>query len=414
MSKTLRFVLTIALLWCMAFPIAACSGSKGAESGDGANEGRSITAAELVGTVWYAPGDGTPEDFGFWFEFPSEERCYLMWVYHGGIDGVAGFDYSVHGCSLVQDGRQTGSIAPDLSKIELTFPDGSSHVFVPDDRKLTSQEDFEDMLTYLDPLFNEDGTRFKTYAENGDNASANSSSTGANDAKKSAYEDQVVSAAGIEVRMPGSWAAKGLYWTVDERFQQMVLEYALNGDRVQIAEIDWGERASLPYEADDELWTLGNVTAGGAVRPAVLHIMYVDSEGKTYSANTTVSDATLASEYFLGLSPEEIISWIHISEAEQSASSSGLSSRRQKFCGVWAYASKDLGEALDFADDAQRRGFAAEVFLTTDWSNLNSEPWYVVSLGCTSSEAEADRVLQAAHGSGYGDAYVKWSGDYIG
>ena len=233
-------------------------------------------------------------------------------------------------------------------------------------------------------------------------------------------EDQVVSVAGITVVMPGRWAAKGLYWAVDERFQLMRLEYPLNGDRVQIAEIDWDERASLPYEADDELWTLGNVVSNGTVRPAVLHIIYVDSDGKAYSANTSVSDATLACEYFLGLSPEEILSWITIEDAgaasggQSGASTSGLSGRRSEFCGVWAFASKELWEAEDFASDARSRGFSAEVFLTTDWSNLNTEPWYVVSLGCCASEDEAYGVLESAHSSVYGDAYIKWSGDYIG
>ena len=166
-------------------------------------------------------------------------------------------------------------------------------------------------------------------------------------------EDQVVSVAGITVVMPGRWAAKGLYWAVDERFQLTRLEYPLNGDRVQIAEIDWDERASLPYEADDELWTLGNVVSNGTVRPAVLHIIYVDSDGKAYSANTSVSDATLACEYFLGLSPEEILSWITVEDVQlpSQSSSSGLSGRRSEFCGVWAFASKELWEAEDFAAD---------------------------------------------------------------
>ena len=405
MKKTLRLALSAMLLLCLTLPFAACGGSSAPQEAEPAAQETSFTAADLVGTVWHAPGDGREEDFGFWLEFPSEDRCYIMWAFAGGIDGVAGFDYTVSGRSLSQDGRQAGIISEDFAHIGLTFPDGSSHVFVPDERPLTSQEDFESMLTTMDPLFNEDGSRFRTFeADEGEAAPA------------AEQEDQVASAAGITVTMPGSWVAKGLAWTVDERFQHMVLEYALNGDRVQIAEIDWDERATLPYEADDEVWELGAVADDGIVHQAALHIMYVDADGKTYSANTSVPDATLASEYFLGLSAEEILSWIQLEEVSVGVTddASGLSTRRSEFCGVWAYASKDLGEAVWFAGDDRDRGFAAEVFLTTDWSNLNTEPWYVVSLGCCSSEGEAEGVLSSAHSSVYGDAYIKWSGDYIG
>ena len=64
--------------------------------------------------------------------------------------------------------------------------------------------------------------------------------------------------------------------------------------------------------------------------------------------------------------------------------------------------------------EARNSGYSAEVFLTTGWENLNSEPWYVVSLGRASSEDGADAVLDRAHTGEYGDAYVKWSGSYVG
>lgn len=54
-------------------------------------------------------------------------------------------------------------------------------------------------------------------------------------------------------------------------------------------------------------------------------------------------------------------------------------------------------------------GLNAFVVLTTDWSNLNSEPWYCVSLGSYSSQDAANAALPQAQAA-YADAYVKYSG----
>lgn len=232
-------------------------------------------------------------------------------------------------------------------------------------------------------------------------------------------EPEVYTSPCIRIVMPGKYVAMGCAWITSDHY--MALEYfdMTSGSRILIASIPWDERSQIPYEVKEERYDLGKVTDGGVVSDAVLHISYVDDEGKTiYGGLDTVSD-TLACEYYLGCSPEEIISWIEVNGDQTPAppedpSIYGLSSRTTPFWGVWAFASKDLGEAQGFAYDAIDRGFAAEVFLTTDWSNLNSEPWYVVSLGCVSSEGEADAVLSRAHGGAYPDAYEKYSGDYIG
>ena len=52
------------------------------------------------------------------------------------------------------------------------------------------------------------------------------------------------------------------------------------------------------------------------------------------------------------------------------------------------------------------------VFTTTDWSNLNSEKWYVVTAGQYGTEKEANNKLDAVQ-KYYPDAYVKYSGDHI-
>lgn len=58
-------------------------------------------------------------------------------------------------------------------------------------------------------------------------------------------------------------------------------------------------------------------------------------------------------------------------------------------------------------------GYDAQVFVTTDWSNLNSEKFYVVTAGVYLSESDANAALPSVQGF-YPDAYVKYSGDYQG
>ena len=82
------------------------------------------------------------------------------------------------------------------------------------------------------------------------------------------------------------------------------------------------------------------------------------------------------------------------------------------FYGIWVYASKSYDEASSFAQDVSSKGFKGFVITTTDWSNLNSEKWYVVTAGKYGSEKEAADSLDDVQ-KYYPDAYVKYSGDHI-
>ena len=82
------------------------------------------------------------------------------------------------------------------------------------------------------------------------------------------------------------------------------------------------------------------------------------------------------------------------------------------FYGIWVYASKSYDEASSFAGEVSSNGFQGFVFTTTDWSNLNSEKWYVVTAGQYGTEKEAINKLDAVQNY-YPDAYVKFSGDHI-
>lgn len=101
-------------------------------------------------------------------------------------------------------------------------------------------------------------------------------------------------------------------------------------------------------------------------------------------------------------------SYVKYSGEYKTSSNSGYSS----FYGIWVYASKSYDEAESFSGDVYSNGFNGFVITTTDWSNLNSEKWYVVTAGQYGTEKEANNKLDEVK-KYYPDAYVKYSGDHI-
>lgn len=83
------------------------------------------------------------------------------------------------------------------------------------------------------------------------------------------------------------------------------------------------------------------------------------------------------------------------------------------FYGVWCYGSKGEEESNSYAETLKASGFDARVFVTTDWSNLNTEKFYVVTAGVYVTKDEANAALASVQ-SVCADAYVKYSGDFQG
>lgn len=100
----------------------------------------------------------------------------------------------------------------------------------------------------------------------------------------------------------------------------------------------------------------------------------------------------------------------HVVENPQPANSQAEPS---PFYGIWCYASKSSTEARAYADSVSQKGFQGQVFATADWSNLNSEEWYVVTAGTYFSEEEAKSALAGVQAA-YPEAYVKYSGSWQG
>ena len=83
------------------------------------------------------------------------------------------------------------------------------------------------------------------------------------------------------------------------------------------------------------------------------------------------------------------------------------------FYGIWVLGTKDESEAIKEVGRLKSHQLPAGVYLTTDWSNLNKEPWYVVSSGEFATKEEANIALEKVQAAGYKDAYIKYTGDYL-
>lgn len=83
------------------------------------------------------------------------------------------------------------------------------------------------------------------------------------------------------------------------------------------------------------------------------------------------------------------------------------------FYGIWCEAYKNESNAQAATKKYINKSIDARVFITTDWSNLNSQKWYIVSAGVYSSKEEANAALPAIQRR-YPDAYVKYSGSWQG
>lgn len=83
------------------------------------------------------------------------------------------------------------------------------------------------------------------------------------------------------------------------------------------------------------------------------------------------------------------------------------------FYGIWSFASKDYNEVLDKKESMESKlDIEGVIVISSEWSNLNSETWYCLSVGRYSTENEAKKALPDIQ-KAYSDAYIKYTGDYM-
>jgi serine/threonine protein kinase len=97
----------------------------------------------------------------------------------------------------------------------------------------------------------------------------------------------------------------------------------------------------------------------------------------------------------------------------EAAAEKGAIRLTDSFWGVWVFASQSESEAQTVVAEMQAKGASGGMVLTTDWSNLNTDPWYVVYFGERfTDQAIAENAVHSAVAFGYSSAYVKYTGGY--
>ena len=125
---------------------------------------------------------------------------------------------------------------------------------------------------------------------------------------------------------------------------------------------------------------------------------------------TPVETGTESKEDKPGTESEEAAS----EQKEESAAEQPSSSdEHSPFYGIWCRATKNRSVAEDAASEMEEKGLPAEIFVSSDWSNMNSEMWYVISAGTYETKAEAESMLPHVQDY-YPSAFIKYSGAWIG
>ena len=257
---------------------------------------------------------------------------------------------------------------------------------------------------------------------------------------------KTLSGNGFGVVVPNAYADRAALKSSDSYERNCGFDLTVDGVTVatifvegtQTGEIEW---KLAHYELGAANTTMGSTTLG-------MYLYVGGTGGPTYWGNSQANE--LVVHALLGLSDADVFSWIKLAAPDGfrgcdarllgadstdikgvvlSASTSGnvpdsqasttpsnadadVTTGMAAFWGIWIGASKNQDEAEALAKEARSKGFSASVYLTTDWGNLNSEPWYVTSAGEYSSQEAASSNLASVQAAGYSDAYVKYSGEH--
>ncbi len=86
-----------------------------------------------------------------------------------------------------------------------------------------------------------------------------------------------------------------------------------------------------------------------------------------------------------------------------------------EYYGVFVASFKTAEECVDTEMKLDDAGYVlCPVVYTPDFSNLNPEPYYVVTAGLYGSKEDAEETLSDVKAAGFKDAYIKNTGKYIG
>lgn len=229
--------------------------------------------------------------------------------------------------------------------------------------------------------------------------------------------------------------------TFTETHNTVSVMYASTGTPIAVL-YPQGEKTAGEMAYED--FSLGEVYIDGHYEEARLDLPYIGADGKTLhwsaqgqkelgitrlldltpeafaesiSLNTgsTFEPAKLTSldgndQNAAGITANATSASSDASKGQGAAAGQGQGAPTEAFWGVWTNAYDNEADASSAAQRISAdTGNTAVVVLTTDWENLNSKPWYVVSVGAYPSEDAAKAALERVKGD-YPDAYVKYTG----
>ena len=96
----------------------------------------------------------------------------------------------------------------------------------------------------------------------------------------------------------------------------------------------------------------------------------------------------------------------------QAADTQAAEDQHSPFYGIWCAAFKEEDGAVRTVSDMEKYGLPAEIFISSDWSNLNSERWYVITAGKYDTREEAEQALPGVQNY-YENAFIKYTGEWI-
>lgn len=83
------------------------------------------------------------------------------------------------------------------------------------------------------------------------------------------------------------------------------------------------------------------------------------------------------------------------------------------FYGVWIGAYKEHRDAMKLVEKVQNEGFDAYCVYSSDYENLNKEPYWCVTIGKSQYDERARELAEKAIEAGYKGAYVKYTGNRL-
>ena len=168
----------------------------------------------------------------------------------------------------------------------------------------------------------------------------------------------------------------------------------------------------MPYDLNSEYYidSDGELT----IAPDVDDVSMFDPEYEYIFEPVKESDVpiiTLSDVYAAGYDDSYKYDLIDFYSDAYSDSGSGVDFT--SFYGVWISAFPNTADADALVSEVKGKGFEASSVLSTDWSNLSTEPYYCVTAGKCATESIAKDLLEKVKAAGYTEAYIKESGDRI-